>query len=845
MASLNDLVALELGSLDLNRGLLTTPDGVRKLTPTESSLMRALITARGERVSALDLLAQVWGYGPKTQTRTLTTTMRRLRMKVEKDPKTPFHLLTNSGGYRFQRLLQAHAADAAMVDADPFIGRAEELAQLDMLESAGARLITLVGAGGIGKTRLATRWLRERPARQVSLVSVQDPATVWELVGAALGYRTSDAKALGLALADSKQWLLLDNLEQLLPGLQGGLQTLLEHCGQTRLLLTTRVRVGVVGETVLPLGPLQPDDALALIRLRAPQASASQSSAGLAQLAARLDRVPLAIELASGRLGLLGLKGLNQALDQSSEVLSRRGDGRQASMQANVAWSWALLSPNEKAAACRLSVFRSPFRSSSAIALLGPSGPELMQSLLEKSWLTASSGDRLCMLEALREYAQEESDEELLAAACQAHLQVFAPLGTPQSIEALVCSPESPQRMLSDEWQDLILALNTAKELGRVEERCTVLLAMGVACRLDRPPRLVLDEALELLQVSKLSPELRISLRLLCSRLQHVAGDSAQARLQAAEARDEAIGLGLHRKVIEALVHLGRGYQQHGDLLTAEARHQEALDLAKREGTALDVATTQVDLADCLHFQGRLQEALSLSLSAEPVLRALGASFSLGSVLGNTGIIWGELGENAKARECLEASVQVHQEAGRIHWAGMMRVNLAYVVLNSGDAARCLELEREAVAALSAPQDRAARGVAWIGAAEAARRLGLRGDAIEAITRAQALLQKHPLLRAVAGSQAAEIAGDAQAARANMASIAEAGSEIETEVARCRLGRVLLRGGDRSSAQACLTQAQGVLQAKGLGPGAPLHFHCEELQLLLAAPIHGSEPMKR
>ncbi len=104
---------------------------------------------------------------------------------------------------------------------------------------------------------------------------------------------------------------------------------------------------------------------------------------------------------------------------------------------------------------------------------------------------------------------------------------------------------------------------------------------------------------------------------------------------------------------------------------------------------------------------------------------------------------------------------------------------------------------------------------------------------MEAVAHAAPLLQPYALLFAVAASQSAELAGDVEGCRSAVASIAKAGSEIEAAIARCRLGRVLVQQGEALQARDCLAQAEAVRAAQGLGPGAPLHFHCGELQARL------------
>ncbi|WP_250027189.1 BTAD domain-containing putative transcriptional regulator [Paractinoplanes maris] len=249
-----------------------------------------------------------------------------------------------------------------------FFGRAEELAALAQLAST-ARLVTLVGPGGAGKTRLAVEWAAAHDPWFVRLADVTDPGLVPAAAATAAGVRGVTADAIATALGDRPGLLLLDNCEHVVGAAAGLALDLLTRCPGLRVLATSREPLGVDGEQLLPVAPLPTGDAVALLvdritGVRPGWRPDPAESATLARLAAALDGIPLALELAAARARVLGLGELLEMLSDRFPALGPVPRGALAphqTLEAAVAWSVDLLGARDRAMLLRLWPFEGGF----------------------------------------------------------------------------------------------------------------------------------------------------------------------------------------------------------------------------------------------------------------------------------------------------------------------------------------------------------------------------------------------------------------------------------------------------------------------------------------------------
>jgi predicted ATPase len=275
-----------------------------------------------------------------------------------------------------------------------------------------ARLVTLTGPGGVGKTRLATEVARAAGGRFVPLAPIADADRIPESACAALGIRRMPgeeaAEALERTLRQAQTLLVLDNLEHL-PGAANVIGRLLEAVPTTRVLATSRQPLRLAAERVRPVAPLADESSVALFLDRAAaRGPAVTRSDAVADICATLGGLPLAIELAAGRLGVLTPEQLATRLSDALAVLSRGPDDapeRHRTLRATLDWSYELLAPAERDAFTALAAFAGGCELAAAEAVTA-APLSVLEDLVDKGLVTAHAG-RLGLLEPIRQYADE------------------------------------------------------------------------------------------------------------------------------------------------------------------------------------------------------------------------------------------------------------------------------------------------------------------------------------------------------------------------------------------------------------------------------------------------------
>jgi predicted ATPase/DNA-binding CsgD family transcriptional regulator len=356
-----------------------------------------------------------------------------------------------------------------------FVGRATELAELSEAIST-SRLVTIVGPGGVGKTRLAAAAAGlgtiEFPAGGafVDLVPVR-PEFIVEAVAAALGVvehpQEPLEKLVHRSLCPGRRLLVLDSCEHVIGAAAAFAASALASCPQLVVLTTSRERLGIIGERIVELGPLgltpvgaHVSDAEALFADRAGLTasldfgSLDGGSPLIAQICNRLEGMPLAIELAAARTSSLGLDGLLAGLDDHLRVLSRAGipGDRHGSMRTVIDWSHQLLDGEERAMFRRLGVFAGPFDLHAAATVASARevavATDLIGRLADKSLLARvqeGTTSRWRMLDTVRAFAAEELEASGEAAELHRHHLAWA-ASVARDIE---------QRLDTDrEWQE-------------------------------------------------------------------------------------------------------------------------------------------------------------------------------------------------------------------------------------------------------------------------------------------------------------------------------------------------------------------------------------------------------
>ncbi|UKD53641.1 AAA family ATPase [Amycolatopsis sp. FU40] len=371
---------------------------------------------------------------------------------------------------RHLNLLRAEPVKATKPAALPapltsFVGRVDDLSRIDTLLDAG-RLVTVLGPGGAGKTRIALEAARRREYRDgcwlIDLSSVAEPAKVAAAMLAAIGLRAAalfeasakpvgDLDALADQLGSKETLLVVDNCEHLIDAVAHLLSALLPRCAGLRVLATSREPLAIDGEALVPLGPLplpEPDATVeqardtASVRLFRERAAAvrpdftvdERNLDDVLRIVRGLDGMPLALELAAARLRTLSLADLAAGLSDRFRLLttgSRTAFPRHRTLRAVIAWSWDLLSEDARTVAERISVLPggvTPASAAAVCALPVEQARELLADLVDRSLLQLVPG-RYRMLETIREYGLEcLAEQGILPAVRSLSAEYFAEL---------------------------------------------------------------------------------------------------------------------------------------------------------------------------------------------------------------------------------------------------------------------------------------------------------------------------------------------------------------------------------------------------------------------------------
>jgi predicted ATPase/DNA-binding SARP family transcriptional activator len=364
-----------------------------------------------------------------------------------------------------------------------FVGRITELddvvAALD-----DARLVTIVGPGGAGKTRLATEVAlgSDIPAWWVALDSVDDGAGVLSAIALALGVGEAQLETW---IGTQTMLLVLDNCEQVIDAVASSVERLLGRTSNLRVLATSREVIGIGGERTCPLGGLAAEEATALFEARAPS---TVGDAALASLCAELDGLPLAIELAAARTNVLSPAEIASRLGDRFGVLTEGGRTaapRHQTLRALVDWSYELLFDDERRALAALSVFRNRFTMDDAEAICTAVGIErgdvvgVVGRLVAKSLVTADRGS-LGVLVTIRDYGAERLEEfGLVSEARRAHALHFVATALGVGPSLMTADQLAAIDLLSVRDDDLIAALDWCETAGEHDAAVALTAALG------------------------------------------------------------------------------------------------------------------------------------------------------------------------------------------------------------------------------------------------------------------------------------------------------------------------------------------------------------------------------
>jgi predicted ATPase/DNA-binding SARP family transcriptional activator len=521
--------------------------------------------------------------------------------------------------------------------ATPFVGRVSELAELtEMLRSGTARLVTMTGPGGSGKTRLALQ-AAEGCSHQypdgiwfVAFSDITDPELIAPSICEALGVPEQPeipvARRLEQSLRNRRQLLVLDNLEQLIEGTRL-LAGLLAKSPALTLLVTSREPLRLAGEVQYDVPVLQRDDAVELLlgraRAVAPRVSVDPELAG--RICERVDYLPLAVELAAARAKALSPRQILSRLDQRLPLLTggpRDAPRRQHTLAATIRWSYELLGEAEQCLFARLAVFAGGFTLTGAEAV-SRAHLDTLQALVDRS-LVVRDGERFMMLQTIREYALErllESGEADLIHL--AHAQWLTGLLESEGLTPPRWPNRTSLRRLAQERENFTAALEWASKTGAVEilARLSALLT-GVWIMRGQLHEATRWMTLTLAHQHELHASLVAQIFSAARSLARHTGDHASAGAFTGQALALWRELGDIDAIAREMINVGIAAHSAGDPAAARVAMDEAITIARENDLTDVLAVALNNLGDHAIQEGELDEAQSLGEEALTVAAA-------------------------------------------------------------------------------------------------------------------------------------------------------------------------------------------------------------------------------
>jgi predicted ATPase/class 3 adenylate cyclase len=578
------------------------------------------------------------------------------------------------------------------VAASPLIGRARELAELQDFLGGEARLITITGAGGSGKTRLAMQVAAELVdefrggAFFVPLAPVQDAALLSSTIAQHTGVRTLED------LHDAEALVLLDNFEHLLAA-AGELTSLLSVAPGLKLLVTSRARLQVTGEREFVLEPLGEADAVQffLERARAVRREVRFEPA-VTDICRRLDGLPLALELAASRVKVLDPLLLLERLGRTLPMLtggSRDAPERQRTLSATIEWTYALLDPRLQQVFRWLTVFRGTF-SLEAAETVAEADLDDVGGLVDWNLLKPVGEGRFLMLETIREYGVE-----LLTGSGEAnelrerHLEFYLALAL--EAEPHLTRPEQGAwyDRLTIEHDNIREALGHACDAGDGER---ALMLAGTIWRFWWNRGDTQEAAHWYARAFAIdehaSPRARGRAVLGMAHVDESRADPDSARRRFEEAADLFRSIGDTRWLIVALVHLvGLTYQVVGDAERAEQLAEEARELAEESGDVRAASLLKLNEASrLLGADGDVVRIKTMSQEALEGLRAIGDPYGVASALDTLAQVALRSGDAETACAHLRESIQLSRSIGDRQSLASTLVLAAATAFARGDA---------------------------------------------------------------------------------------------------------------------------------------------------------------
>jgi predicted ATPase/DNA-binding winged helix-turn-helix (wHTH) protein len=748
-----------------------------KLERIPMELLILLIEERGQLVTRSQIIERIWGKDVFLDTdNSINAAIRKIRQVLKDDPEQPRFVQTITGrGYRFiapvvetRAKVSARDSVAALkvirsgfsekaaepvveapssnlpVQRTGFLGREKEVAAAErLLLRPDVSLVTITGPGGIGKTRLAvqlaTRLAEHFPGGTyfVSLSSLSDPGLLASVIVQALGIREagtqSPLETLKANLRSSgraPKLLLLDNFEHLV-GAVPTVVELLSVGSRLKVLVTSRSALHVYGENEFPVPPLAlPEQttstvevlaqspAVALFVQRAIAAKPDfqltpENAAAVAEVCARLDGLPLAIELAAARVKVLSPTAMRTRLSSRLQLLTggaRDMPQRHQTLRAAMDWSYDLLSPTEQKLFRRLSVFVGGCTLEGAEAVCDAKGDldleplDGMESMVDKSLAQreeqADGEPRFVMLETIREYALEKleaSGEKALTK--RAHAAYCLVLAEEKATEHSETARADWLAHYANEYDNLRAALEWLTETEDAEWG----LRLGGALFRYWEMREYLAEGRarldKLLRIAGAQAPTKARSRALFAAgvLGLEQGDYAAADELIRESLEIARQQGDAHGAAVCLNALAVSARDRGDIQGARLLFEESLTVWKEVGDPKAVASAVSNLANIVKLQGDNTRARSLYAECLSIFSGLGDRTGVAWSMNYQGDVVRDQGDPAAARALYEQGLEIFRELGdRWGIAGTL-ADLGNLASEQGNYSMAQDLYRQSI----------------------------------------------------------------------------------------------------------------------------------------------------
>ncbi len=552
------------------------------------------------------------------------------------------------------------------VQPTPLVGRMREVAEAGTLLRSH-RLLTLTGAGGSGKTRLALQLAAEAAEDcpdgvfWVPLQAVRDPALVESSIAAALGAEAALAEHVG----EKRLLVLLDNFEQVVEAAPV-VASLLAATTNARVLVTSREPLYLESEQQYPVEPLPEDDAVVLFVERARAVDpAFEPTEAVAAICRRVDNLPLAVELAAARIALLDADELLARLERRLTLLgsrSREAPERQRTLRAAIGWSYDLLGPAEQERFRRLAVF-APSGTLEAAETVCDADLDTIESLVVKSLVRRWESGRFGMLETIREYALERLDESGEADEVrERHARYYLAFAESANLSA-ESTGEQRHALVAPEQDNMRTALSWTLEHDReLGLRLLVALENWWAARAAQEGRSWASALLD--GTENVSADVQARALRVHGGMCNILGDGRLADRIWEQSLAAFRALSDERGVAIILHRLATTAAARADLPRARALAEESLTGHRRSGFSKGEAQALTTLGVVARAEGDLERALELLEESARIAESIGFRWWLAGAHATISAIALDLGRTTVARSRAQDALAISHAIG-------------------------------------------------------------------------------------------------------------------------------------------------------------------------------------